>query len=169
VPCFREQGARLTCTVSSFHTKYNVHSFLWIPIAHFPMTYTNILLLREQQLWQNWQRVSKSLTAQVETYTDVMQQQLRKTFVNNGPTRCNNIQFIYSCKLLYMFRVVTPLIIRSSYHCICNIWHYCYLSWTWLDGNALTKCWHLKKKYVSSKLLITTLNFTYLTPKVTAK
>jgi hypothetical protein len=36
----------------------------------------------------------------------------------------NNIQFIYICKLLYMFRGVTPLIIRSSYHCICSICHY---------------------------------------------
>ena len=28
--------------------------------------------------------------------------------VNNYPTRCNNMQFIYICKLLYMFRVVRP-------------------------------------------------------------
>jgi len=41
--------------------------------------------------------------------------------VNNYPTRCNNIQFIYICKLLYMFRVVSPPIIRSSYHCIYSI------------------------------------------------
>ena len=57
--------------------------------------------------------------------------------VNNYPTRCNNIQFIYISKLLYMFQVVSPPIIRSSYHCICSIWyywdHYCYLSWSWLD------------------------------------
>jgi hypothetical protein len=38
--------------------------------------------------------------------------------VNNCPTSCNNIQIIYVCKLLYIFRVVTPLIIRSSYHYI---------------------------------------------------
>ena len=31
----------------------------------------------------------------------------RVIFVNNYHTRCNNIQFIYICKLLYMFRVVT--------------------------------------------------------------
>ena len=37
--------------------------------------------------------------------------------VNNYPTRCNNTQCIYICKLLYMFRVVPPPIIRSSYHC----------------------------------------------------
>jgi len=45
--------------------------------------------------------------------------------VNNYPKRCNNIQFICNCKLLYMFRVVSPPIIRSSYHCIYSIWHYC--------------------------------------------
>jgi len=33
--------------------------------------------------------------------------------VNNYPTRCNNIQFTYICKLLYMFRVVSPPISRS--------------------------------------------------------
>jgi len=57
-----------------------------------------------------------------------------KTRVSNYPTRCNNIHFIYICKLLYMFRVVSPPIIRASYHCIYSIWHfwdrYCYLSWT---------------------------------------
>ena len=49
--------------------------------------------------------------------------------VNNYPKRCNNMHFIYICKLLYMFRVVFPPIIRSSYHCIYSIW-------TWLDGNS---------------------------------
>jgi hypothetical protein len=44
--------------------------------------------------------------------------------INNCPTRGNKIQFSYICKLLYMFRVVTPFIVRSSYHCICSIWHY---------------------------------------------
>jgi hypothetical protein len=42
-------------------------------------------------------------------------------YVNNCPTRCNYIQFIYVCKLLYMFRVVSPSIIRSSCHCIHTI------------------------------------------------
>jgi len=63
-----------------------------------------------------------------------------RTCVNNYPTRCNNIQFICVCKLLYMFRVVSLPIIRSSFHCIYSIWHYwdryCYLLWTWLDGNC---------------------------------
>jgi len=36
---------------------------------------------------------------------------------NNCPKRCNNIQLIYVCKLLYVFRVLSPPIIRSSYHC----------------------------------------------------
>jgi hypothetical protein len=37
----------------------------------------------------------------------------------------------YFCKLLYMFRVVTPPIIRSTYNCNYSIWHWsnrlCYL------------------------------------------
>jgi len=53
--------------------------------------------------------------------------------VNNYRTRCNNIQFIYICKLLYMFRVVSPLIMMGLYHWIYSIWRYwdryCYLSW----------------------------------------
>jgi len=49
-------------------------------------------------------------------------------------TRCNNIQFIYICKLLYMFRVVFPPIIRSSYHCTYSI---CYLSFTTDNSNGL--------------------------------
>jgi hypothetical protein len=44
-------------------------------------------------------------------------------YVNNCPTTCNYIQFIYICKLLYMFRVVSPHNIRSSYCCIHSIWH----------------------------------------------
>ena len=50
---------------------------------------------------------------------------------NIYPTRCNVTQFIYIWKLLYMFRVVPPPIIRSAYHCIYSIWYlshrYCYL------------------------------------------
>ena len=38
---------------------------------------------------------------------------------------------IYLWKLLYMFRVVSPPIIRSTHKCICSIWYlsnrYCYL------------------------------------------
>jgi len=31
---------------------------------------------------------------------------------------------LYFCKLLYMFRVVTPPIIRNTYICNYNIWHW---------------------------------------------
>ena len=31
---------------------------------------------------------------------------------------------LYFCKLLYMFRVVTPPIIRSTYSCNYSIWHW---------------------------------------------
>jgi len=55
----------------------------------------------------------------------------REIYANNCPIRCNYIQFIYICKPLYMFRVVSPPIIRGSCHCIHN------MSWTWLDGNTV--------------------------------
>jgi len=45
----------------------------------------------------------------------------REIYAHNCPTRCNYIQFIYICKPLYMFRVVTPIIITSSCHCIHSI------------------------------------------------
>jgi len=32
---------------------------------------------------------------------------------------------LYFCKLLYLFRVVTPPIIRSTYNCNYSIWHWC--------------------------------------------
>jgi len=47
----------------------------------------------------------------------------REIYANNCPTRCNYIQFIYICKPLYIFRVVSPSIIRSSCHCIHSIWY----------------------------------------------
>jgi hypothetical protein len=53
------------------------------------------------------------------------------SYSNMCPTRCNFTQFIYIWKLLYMFRVVTPPIIRSEYNFIYSIWYlsyrYCYL------------------------------------------
>jgi len=41
------------------------------------------------------------------------------TFINSNtyPTRCNVTQFISIWKLLHMFRVVPPPIIRSAYNC----------------------------------------------------
>ena len=56
---------------------------------------------------------------------------------------------VYLWKLLYMFRVVSPSIIRSTHNCIYSMWHlsnrYRYLPLSW-------KCWNcraekrLKKK-----------------------
>src|SRR5215475_3193802 len=46
---------------------------------------------------------------------------------------------IYIWKLLYMFRVVLPAIIRSAYNCIYSIWYlshrYCYLPLSWKRWN----------------------------------
>jgi len=47
---------------------------------------------------------------------------------------------LYFCKLLYMFRVVTPPIITSTYNCNYSIWHWsnrlCYLpALSWRSWN----------------------------------
>jgi len=48
---------------------------------------------------------------------------------------------LHFCKLLYMFRVVTPPIIRSTYNCNYCIWHWsnclCYLPLRWRSWNAI--------------------------------
>jgi hypothetical protein len=47
---------------------------------------------------------------------------------------------LYFCKLLYMFRVGTSLIIRSTYNCNYSIWHWlnplCYLPLSWRSWNS---------------------------------
>jgi len=40
---------------------------------------------------------------------------------------------LYFCKLLYMFRVVTPPVIRSTYNYNCSIWH-------WLNFGKCSVC-----------------------------
>ena len=59
---------------------------------------------------------------------------------NIYPTRCNVTHFIYIWKLLYMFRVVFPPIVRSTQNCIYSIWYlaniYFYLSLSWKSWNC---------------------------------
>ena len=52
---------------------------------------------------------------------------------NDVKTTCTSIivqldatiySLLYFCKLLYMFRMVTPPIIRSTYNCNYSIWHW---------------------------------------------
>ena len=55
-------------------------------------------------------------------------------------TRCNITQFfLISGKLLYIFWVVSPSIIRSTHNCIYSIWYlanrYCYLPLLWKGWN----------------------------------
>jgi hypothetical protein len=64
-------------------------------------------------------------------------------YSNICPTRCNVTQFIYIWKLLYMFRVVPPSIIRSAYNCIYSFWYlshrYCYLPLTAGSSNGFKR------------------------------
>jgi hypothetical protein len=63
----------------------------------------------------------------------------REIYSNTYPTRCNVTQFIYIWKLLYMFRVLLPPVVRSAYNCIYSNWYlshpYCYLPLSWKSWN----------------------------------
>ena len=100
-----------------------------------------------QKIWQCRESNPRPLYLQPETLTT--RPQRRSSYVQGGsnttgtdlykctnkpvpviyeppcmyPTICNVTQFIYFCKLLYMFRVVFPPIIRSTLNCIYNIRH----------------------------------------------
>jgi len=53
---------------------------------------------------------------------------------------------LYFCKLLYMFRVVTPPIIRSTYNCNYSIWH-------WSNFGKCSVWSQLKMKVIDPSLL----------------
>ena len=52
---------------------------------------------------------------------------------------------LYFCKLLYMFRVVTPPIIRSTYNCNYSIWH-------WSNFGKYSVWSHLKMRVMDPRL-----------------
>jgi len=64
---------------------------------------------------------------------------------------------LYFCKLLYMFRVVTSPIIRSTYNCNYSIWHrsnrLCYLPLSW-------SCWN-RSSAVTPPIIRSTYNCNY--------
>ena len=66
------------------------------------------------------------------------------SYINNRPTRCNTKQSIYySASSLYMFRVSTTPIIRSTHNCNYSLryWSYflcSYLSPTWSRSSLAT-------------------------------
>jgi hypothetical protein len=79
--------------------------------------------------------------ALVRISTHVLRMRGKKLYIrysNIYPTRCNVTPFMYTWKLLYMFRVVTPPIIRNAYNCIYSI---CYLSHRYCYLLLSCKCW----------------------------
>ena len=57
----------------------------------------------------------------------------RKFYINNCPTRCNTKQSIYySASSLYMFRVSTTPIIRSTQNCNYSLRHWSYFLCSYL-------------------------------------
>jgi hypothetical protein len=83
-----------------FHIAYILHIFTVTPISVVSSGILNGFLTVESIFFMS--------------YFNGIQHNL--VYVNNCPTRCNYIQFIYICKLLYIFQVVFQSIIRSSYH-----------------------------------------------------
>jgi hypothetical protein len=69
-------------------------------------------------------------------------------YISNKMQRCT-VYFIW--KLLYMFRVVLPPIIRSANNCMYSIWHlshrYCYLPLAAGSSNGVTNIrWYHPKR-----------------------
>ena len=60
-------------------------------------------------------------------------------FLYTYPTRCTCYRVYFIWQMLYMFRVVTSPIIRSTNNCIYSIWYllhrYCYLPLSWKRWN----------------------------------
>jgi hypothetical protein len=79
---------------------------------------------------------------------------------------------MYIWKLLYMFRVLLPPIIRSAYNCIYSIWYfshrYCYLpiswkSWNWFEC-AVGGVHHSSTCILPTEYIYTLLVLRNLTP-----
>jgi hypothetical protein len=55
------------------------------------------------------------------------------------PNKMQRYTVYFIWKLLYMFRVVLPPVIRSAYNCMYSIWYlshrYCYLPLSWKSWN----------------------------------
>jgi hypothetical protein len=110
------------------HTNYAGRLFVCIPQSphknswvHFNLRHIHFLLLL------------------FNPYPANVEKRVSLYYSNIYLTRCNVKQFIYIWKLLYMFRVVLPPIIRSAYNCIYSIWYlshrYCYLPLSWKSWN----------------------------------
>jgi len=88
-----------------------------------------------------------------------------------GPCIANIVQYIsnkmqlntvyYIWKLLYMFRVLLPPIIRSAYNCIYSIWYlshlYYYLSLSWKSWNWFERANIVQ--YISNKMQLYTVYY----------
>jgi len=76
--------------------------------------------LRETEL-SRIQQYIYSATIEIDiNYTQELAFTLSKIIQQDA----NMYSLLYFCKLLYMFRVVTPPIISSTYNCNDNIWHW---------------------------------------------
>ena len=81
----------------------------WLTVIFFITGPTNLVFLFARIIWC--------------TYAYWRSEQVREVYSKIYPTRRNVSQVIYIWKLLYMFRVVPPTIIRSIQNRIYSIWY----------------------------------------------
>jgi hypothetical protein len=116
--------------VTNFSIVTNVTTFTFVNKVTFTKV-TNITMVTFVT-----KDVDGNMFAFVITVTNIT------TYSTIYPTRCKVTQFIYIWEPLYMFRVVPPPIIRSTYTCIYSIWYllhcYCYLPLATGSGNRVT-------------------------------
>ena len=96
----------------SFHFYYQRHAcgcFLWR--NRFTTIYQHLIAFRG---------LAKQRDLFVLNIHGSVHRESVSTIVQQDATMCS---LLYFCKLLYMFRVVTPPIVRSTYNCNYSIWH----------------------------------------------
>jgi hypothetical protein len=106
-------------------------------------SYGMVLIMCKNLIWKAWSSSHNPLSPDL-IQSDIILFQMVMLAVSVSITVQQDAT-IYSllnfCKLLYMFRVVTPPIIRSIYNCNYSIWHWsnrlCYLPVWWRSWNCI--------------------------------
>jgi hypothetical protein len=97
------------------HLLWLLEKFLWylkLAFTSFPVIIHNRTNIRQCTMFEDKNNLVQYISNKMQLYT-----------------------VYYMWKLLYMFRVLFPPIIRSAYNCIYSIWYlshrYCYLPLSW--------------------------------------
>jgi hypothetical protein len=94
----------------------------WKQYFYETLNIKNDVQIREEAMY-------RALNEQIRPPTKEDVREIIRTLKKNKSPGEDNISaqlILYFCKLFYMFRMVTPPIIRSICNCNCNIWHWSY-------------------------------------------